>query len=359
MKLKIINLVRKNIQKLVPYQSARKIGGKGEVWLNANESPMSNQFTLQETYFNRYPEPQPKSLIMRYADYVGISSNNILVTRGADEGIELLMRAFCEPKIDSIIYCPPTYDMYVINANIFGVKVCSIPMLKNWQLDVKSIEKKNIGVKLIYICSPNNPTGNIIHSQDIFLILKIFSNTALVIVDEAYIEFCENKSIVSWLQNYPNLVILRTLSKAFALAGLRCGFVLANTEIIRILSRVIAPYPLPTPVTDIAYQALSKKNIGIMKNRVLELCSNKMWLIKELKKIKYVKKIFKSDSNYILVHFINADKIFLFLWEQGIIVRNQNFKIFLNECIRISIGNFNECLKLINVLKLFVTNSKG
>ncbi|CAL4042317.1 histidinol-phosphate transaminase [Buchnera aphidicola] len=353
MKFNITNLARKNVKELVPYQSARKIGGQGNIWLNANESPISNQFILQENYFHRYPECQPKSLILRYANHVKISPDRILVTRGADEGIELLMRAFCEPRVDSIIYCPPTYDMYAVNANILGINVCNIPMLKNWQLDVQSIKKKSLGVKLIYICSPNNPTGNIINNKDIHLILNIFSNSSLVVVDEAYIEFCINNSLVSWLQSYPNLVILRTLSKAFALAGLRCGFLLADAEIIRILSTVIAPYPLPTPVSDIAYQALSKKNINIMENRVLELNSNKIWLINKLKALKCVLKVFKSDSNYILVRFLNSEKVFRLLWKKGIIVRNQNHKIYLNECIRISIGAFNECVELINILKLF------
>lgn len=359
MKLNLMHLVRKNIKSLIPYQSARKIGGKGDIWLNANESPISDEFVLQETHFNRYPECQPKSLISRYADYIKIPSDSILVTRGADEGIELLMRAFCQPGEDSIIYCPPTYDMYSVNANILGIKSHSIPMLKNWQLDVKSIKEKYLKVKLIYICSPNNPTGNIIHSKDIKRILYIFSDTALVVIDEAYIEFCVKKSIVSWLKNYPNLVILRTLSKAFSLAGLRCGFLLANVEIIRILSKVIAPYPLPKPVSDIAYQALSEKNINIIRNRVLELNANRFWLTKKLKKLKCVKKVFQSHSNYILVRFFDSKEIFRLLWQKGIILRNQDNKIYLNECIRISIGTFSECFTLINTLKLFIHNDKG
>ena len=359
MKLNLMHLARKNIKSLIPYQSARKIGGQGDIWLNANESPISEEFVLRKTNFNRYPECQPKSLITRYSDYIKIPEDNILVTRGADEGIELLMRAFCEPREDAIIYCPPTYDMYSVNADILGIKSHSIPMLKNWQLDVASIKKKSSRVKLIYICSPNNPTGNIINFKDIKRILHIFFDTALVVIDEAYIEFCAKNSIVSWLKYYPNLVILRTLSKAFSLAGLRCGFLLANAEIIRILSKVIAPYPLPTPVSDIAYQALSKKNIDIIRNRVSELNANRLWLTKKLKTLKCVKKVFHSRSNYILVRFIDSKNIFHLLWEQGIILRNQNHKIYLNECIRISIGTFSECFTLINRLKLFIQNNKG
>ncbi|WP_343377728.1 histidinol-phosphate transaminase [Buchnera aphidicola (Formosaphis micheliae)] len=353
MNLNIYNLVRKNIQQLIPYQSARRIGGKGSIWLNANESTESNSFLLKESYFNRYPEVQPQSLILRYANYINLSPGNILVTRGADEGIELLMRAFCEPGQDSIIYCSPTYDMYKINANILGIECRNIKMLNNWQLDVEKICDQSFGVKLIYICSPNNPTGNIIRSVDIEQIIQVFSDTGIVVIDEAYIEFCEKYSVLHWIKKYSNLVILRTLSKAFALAALRCGFVIANEVIIDVLSKIIAPYPIPKPVSDIAYEALSQDSIKAMKKRVQDLIYNRTWVIKELNKNTYVEKIFTTESNYILVRFINAEKIFNWLSKHGVIVRNQNKKMFLKQCIRITVGTFIECSTLINILNLF------
>ncbi|HMI77001.1 MAG TPA: histidinol-phosphate transaminase [Buchnera sp. (in: enterobacteria)] len=351
MKLSIKNLIRDNIKTLVPYQSARRIGGKGNIWLNANESPIANNFFLKKNIFNRYPESQPQDLILRYSKYVNILSKKILVTRGSDEAIELLMKTFCNPGHDAIMFCPPTYDMYYVNANILGINSIQIPMLKNWQLDIVNIKKHSDKVKLIYICSPNNPTGNVIDAVDINQLLQFFYGRALVIIDEAYIEFCIEKNLIAWLDKYEHLVILRTLSKAFALAGLRCGFVLAHQNIINILSTVIAPYPLPTPVADIAHQALTEKNIFLMQSRVSQLNKNRKWLIKELKKINFIETIFHTDSNYILVRFFNVEKIFYKFWNMGVILRNQNSKKYLDGCIRISVGTFKECFKVVEILK--------
>lgn len=353
MKDSIIHLVRSNIKNLQPYQSARRIGGNGNIWLNANECPIPSLFTANITSFNRYPECQPKSLILSYANYVGLLNDQILVTRGADEGIELLIKAFCNPREDAIIYCPPTYDMYAINAKIANVEIKEIPTFKNtWQIDLENIQHNLNKVKLIYICNPNNPTGNIISKKDIIHLLKITLGFALVVIDEAYIEFSSKDSMVYFLKHYPNLIILRTLSKAFALAGIRCGFTLAHKEIINVLNKVISPYPISTIVTDIAVQSLSTDAIKIMRNKVLTLNLNRNWLINELKKISLVKKIYNSRANYILVKFHMFEKIFQHLWEKGIIVRNQHHKIYLKECLRISIGSYSECSRLIEEIKI-------
>jgi len=250
----INKLARKNIQKLNPYQSARRIGGKGDTWLNANESPISVPFKGKVKVFNRYPECQPNNLLSSYANYVGLLNNQILVTRGADEGIELLIKAFCEPGKDAIIYCPPTYDMYAINAKIANVEIKEIPTFKNtWKIDLLNIRSNLNKVKLIYICNPNNPTGNIVSQEDLKSLLKVTLGQSLVIIDEAYIEFSPKNSMVNYLKTFPNLIILRTLSKAFALAGIRCGFTLAQKEVIDILHKVISPYPISTLIADIEY----------------------------------------------------------------------------------------------------------
>ncbi|CAL4319228.1 histidinol-phosphate transaminase [Buchnera aphidicola] len=352
MKSNLNNLTRINIQNLSPYQSARRIGGHGDTWLNANESPMSALFKCRVESFNRYPECQPNNLISAYADYVGLFRKEILVTRGADEGIELLIKAFCEPKKDAIIYCPPTYDMYAINAKIANVKIKEIPILKNtWKIDLFNLQASLDGVKLIYICNPNNPTGNIFSKKDLIILLQVTFNRCLVVIDEAYIEFSSKDSMVSYLKEFPNLIILRTLSKAFALAGIRCGFTLANEEIINILHKVISPYPISTVVTDIAIQALEKNEIKNMQNRVIKLNKNRVWLINKLKKNNFVKKIFDSHANYILVKFYMFKRVFQHLWEKGIIIRNQDHKINLQGCLRISIGSDKECLRLIEELK--------
>ncbi|AWH90662.1 histidinol-phosphate transaminase [Buchnera aphidicola (Melanaphis sacchari)] len=352
MTVDILHLARKNIQKLEPYQSARRIGGKGEVWLNANESPTPISFFSNIKSFNRYPEFQPKKLIQLYSKYVNISEDQILITRGADEGIELLMKSFCEPGKDAIIYCPPTYDMYGINAKIFGIEIKEILMLKNsWKIDISNIISNLDKVKLIYICNPNNPTGNLIHSKDLLILLKATLGRAILVIDEAYIEFSSKNSMVNFLKEYSNLIILRTLSKAFSLAGIRCGFVLASKEIINILHKVISPYPISSLIADIACQALHDNAILDMKNRVNQININRSYLVNELKKIIFIEKIFKSHANYILVKLFHFEKVFWSLWHKGIILRNQNHKINLKRCLRISVGSDVECLRLINELK--------
>lgn len=352
MKSNINKLSRINIQNLSPYQSARRIGGYGDTWLNANESPISVPFKSRLESFNRYPECQPDHLISAYAKYVSLLKKEVLVTRGADEGIELLIKAFCEPRKDAIIYCPPTYDMYAINAKIANVKIKEIPLFRDtWTIDLCHLKSNLNGVKLVYICNPNNPTGNIICKKDLINLLKITFGRCLIVIDEAYIEFSPDNSMVNFLKEFPNLIILRTLSKAFALAGIRCGFTLANEDIISILHKVISPYPISTVVTDIAVQALKKNQIKNMKNRVVTLNRNRIWLVNELKNIHYVKKIFDSHANYVLAEFYRFEKVFQSLWEKGIIIRNQNHKINLQGCLRISIGSEKECIRLIEELK--------
>ncbi|XBC42380.1 MAG: histidinol-phosphate transaminase [Buchnera aphidicola (Meitanaphis elongallis)] len=351
--MNIKKLVRKNIWKLIPYQSARKIGGKGNIWLNANECPYSDYIKLDNIILNRYPECQPENLLSCYSSYVGVSKKNILITRGSDEAIELLIKTFCEPKCDKIIFCPPTYDMYHVSANVIGVESNAIPLLNlSWQLDIDSIIKHVNDFKLIYICNPNNPTGNLISTQDIVTLLKITLGKALVIIDEAYIEFSPISSLVHLINLYPNLIILRTLSKAFSLAGLRCGFVLANVNIIEVLLKVINPYPVSIPTTDIAIQFLSKKNVNIMRNRVFNLNLNRCWLVSQLQLLnECVDYIFSSVANYILVRFYNSKEVFNALLERGIIVRDQNDKLNLKNCIRISVGTSKECLEIVHVIR--------
>ncbi|OCG75449.1 histidinol-phosphate transaminase [Gilliamella sp. Nev6-6] len=347
----INKLVRKNVQKLTPYQSARRIGGNGDVWLNANEFPVAPHFELKEQSLNRYPEPQPEKVINRYAQYVGVTPEQVIVSRGADEAIELLMRAFCEPTQDSILYCPPTYGMYQVSAETLGIETKTVPTTADWQLDLQGIKQNLDKVKLIYVCSPNNPTGNLINPDDIKMLLDIAKDRALVIIDEAYIEFSPESSVVSWLANYPHLVILRTLSKAFALAGLRCGFTIANKAVIAALQKVIAPYPLATPVADIATQALSKDGINTMKLHVINLNKQKEKFTNQLSQLPIVEKVYPSRSNYLCVKFQDNKEVFNTLWNQGIILRDQSKVIGQQNMIRITIGTQAECEAVISALK--------
>ncbi|MXP67337.1 histidinol-phosphate transaminase [Pantoea sp. Aalb] len=351
MKLNIKDLARANVRKLIPYQSARRIGGKGNIWLNANEFPLPVPFKLSQQIFNRYPECQPKLVIEKYASYVGLKPEQILVSRGADEGIELIMKAFCEPGHDTILFCPPTYEMYKVTAETIGIKYRIVHTLDNWQLNILEITNTLKKVKVLYMCSPNNPTGNLINSKDIHQLLEITAGKTLVVVDEAYIEFCPEATLINWLNKYPHLVILRTLSKAFALAGLRCGFTLANKPIIDLLMKVITPYPLSIPVADIASQALSEPGIALMRKHVIDLNTNRDWLFHQLKQMRCVQQVFPSKTNYILVRFIKEFNVFKKLWDKGIILRNQSKKDYLFGCIRISIGTNEECKSLIAALQ--------
>jgi histidinol-phosphate aminotransferase len=348
--MSIEELARENVRNLTPYLSARRLGGKGDVWLNANEFPTPVEFQLTQQTLNRYPECQPKAVIENYAAYAGVKPEQVLVSRGADEGIELLVRAFCEPGKDAILYCPPTYGMYSVSAETIGVECRTVPTLENWQLDLPAMADKLDGVKVVYVCSPNNPTGQLINPQDLRTLLEMTRGKALVVADEAYIEFCPQATLAGWLSEYPNLVILRTLSKAFALAGLRCGFTLANEEVIALLLKVIAPYPLSTPVADIAAQALSAQGIVAMRERVAQILAERQYLVANLQGIPCIEQVFDSETNYILVRIKASSAVFKSLWDQGIILRDQNKQPSLSGCLRITIGTREESQRVIDAL---------
>ncbi|MBU1437324.1 MAG: aminotransferase class I/II-fold pyridoxal phosphate-dependent enzyme, partial [Gammaproteobacteria bacterium] len=218
---------RTSVKALTPYASARRSMSGGSVWLNANENALAPEYQLSGSY-NRYPDCQPPALIAAYTAYAGVDKSQLLVSRGADEGIELLIRSFCEPQTagqagDSILICPPTYGMYAISAESNQVSRTIVPLMPDFTLDLPAIFAAPMP-KLVFICSPNNPTGDLIPRQQILQVLDFYRDKALVVVDEAYIEFAPQATVLNLLADYPNLVVLRTLSKAFALAGLRCGF---------------------------------------------------------------------------------------------------------------------------------------
>ncbi|HFG2430625.1 TPA: histidinol-phosphate transaminase [Vibrio cholerae] len=339
-------LARQQIQALTPYLSARRIGGSGDVWLNANESPFNNEYKTDFARLNRYSDCQPKAMIQAYANYAGVQPEQVLTSRGADEGIELLIRAFCEPNQDAILFCPPTYGMYAISAETFGVEHKKVPLTIDWQLDLPSIEANLDRVKLVFVCSPNNPTGNLVKRADIIKLLEMTQDRAIVVMDEAYIDFCPEASTVDLLAQYPNLAILRTLSKAFALAGLRCGFTLANAELINVLLKVIAPYPVPVPVAEIAVQALSPAGLARTKYQVLDLGANRAYLQVGLSMVPGVQ-VFEGWGNYLLVKFPDGDALFKAAWEHGIILRNSP----IENCVRISVGNREECEKTVAFIR--------
>ncbi|BGI51316.1 MAG: histidinol-phosphate transaminase [Buchnera aphidicola (Ceratovacuna japonica)] len=349
--MKFKKLVKFNINNFTPYKSARSMCVKGNIWLNANESPINNKFIIVNNNLNRYPQPQPKNVILKYSEYAKVNINNILISRGIDESIELLTKVFCRPGIDKIMYFSPTYDMYRIVANIFEVDIVNIFLNNYDNFDYNKITKNIKNLKLIYICRPNNPTGDVMPKEILINILDILKKKSLVIVDEAYIEFCYNENVVDLISKYSNLVVLRTMSKAFGLAGARCGFTIANLEIIKILNKFLAPYPIPTPICSIVNKFLKNKFIKTMEKTVCKINKNKNWLISKLKKINFIKKVYKSFSNYILIKCVSSKFIIEKLEYKGIILRDQTKNLGLKNCIRISIGTKIECRKLINELK--------
>lgn len=339
----IKQLARKVVQELTPYLSARRIGGTGNVWLNANEAPDCSEYQLDSTSLNRYPEFQPPALINAYADYAKVESEQVLSTRGADESIEILIRTFCEEKQDNILICPPTYGMYAISAETCGVGVTNVALDNNFDVDYRAVEKAvnadNSGVKIVFLCAPNNPTGNMLDKQKLIELLQATEDKALIVADEAYIEFCPQLSQADLIAQHKNLVITRTLSKAFALASIRCGFTLAQKSVIEMMSKVIAPYPVPAPVAQIATQALSDKGLVMMQERVKTLNNNRLLLQQAMQKIACVTEIFPTTGNFLLVRFKDSAKVFQAFSDNGIIMRDFANKPRLENCIRITIGS--------------------
>jgi histidinol-phosphate aminotransferase len=351
--MSVEKLARGNIQQLVPYPTFDKVVKPEDVWLNFNEYPEAVPFELTRQDMNRYPDPQPRVLAESYARYAGVAAENVIVTRGGDEGIELVIRAFCEPREDAILICPPTYGMYEVSADTLGVECKKAPTSaeNGWQLNLEGIERALDRVKVIYICSPNNPTGQLIEPESIRRVLEMARDRAVVVVDEAYIEFCPETSVIGWLAEYPHLAIIRTLSKAFALAGLRCGFVLGNPPLIDVLKKTLPPYAVPSPVADIAEQALMPEAIAKMQARVDELKQNRQVLIEGLRTCERVETVFETEANFILIRFKDANRLFDELKTRSIFIRNQTAQITLDGCLRISVGTRSECEKVIETIR--------
>ncbi|MCK8045264.1 histidinol-phosphate transaminase [Shewanella sp. 1CM18E] len=324
-------LARPELLDLQIYQSARRIGGQGDIWINANESPFNNS---EFANLNRYPECQPPELINAYSQYSGVEKDCIISSRGADEAIELLIRAFCIPGKDSIATFGPTYGMYAISAKTFNVGVKPLLLTEDFQLPTDYLDQVT-GAKLIFICNPNNPTGSVIPKDKLIEVINNCPN-AIVVVDEAYIEFSPEYSVADLVADSTNLVVLRTLSKAFALAGARCGFLLANANIIEICMRVIAPYPVPLPVSQVAVQALSDNGLTTMKLQVSEMKSQGARLADALQQ--FGAKVVTPFGNYVLAEFDDIESVQQMLTNAGVIARSYSDPR-LSQAIRFSFTN--------------------
>ncbi|ABV37150.1 histidinol-phosphate aminotransferase [Shewanella sediminis HAW-EB3] len=335
-------LARPELLELQPYQSARRIGGRGDIWINANESPFNNS---QLDKLNRYPECQPPELISAYSQYSGVARDCIITGRGADEAIELLIRTFCVPGIDSIACFGPTYGMYAISAKTFNVGVNALSLTDNYQLPTEIVAQVN-DAKLVFICNPNNPTGTVIDRASIETVIASLPER-LVIVDEAYIEFCPDFSVADLVEKYDNLVVLRTLSKAFALAGARCGFMLANPQICEMVMRVIAPYPVPLPVSELACAALSDDGIKVMREQVANMKANGARLSDALRD--FGAKVLPANGNFVLAQFDEPQAVTAKLTQGGVVARTYSDPRLAGS-IRFSFSNNEETDYLIEQL---------
>ncbi len=341
----IYKLVRPNVLEMAPYSSARdEFEGEASIFLDANENSLGSSV---EGTFNRYPDPRQTPLRVALAKTKGIYPDQIFFGNGSDEAIDLLYRAFCEPRKDRALIFPPTYGMYKVQANINETPVDEMPLNADFSLPVeKIIQVINPNVKLMFICSPNNPTGNLIDKKSILKILNSFKG--LVIVDEAYIDFAPEGSMVSEIANYPNLMVLQTFSKAWGLAGLRLGMAFAQKPLIDILCKIKYPYNVNQLTQEHALSALGHPE---KKNQMVQtILEQRSWLEAELKKLPTVERIYHSDANFVLVKMADATAIYKQLITRGIVVRNRSNVALCQNCLRITVGTVYENIALINAL---------
>lgn len=342
-------LVRENIKKVKPYSSARdEFSGQAKIFVDANENSLGSPLIK---WYNRYPDPHQQELKAALNRIKNVeSADNIFLGNGSDECIDLLYRCFCEPRKDNVIICPPTYGMYEVSASINDVQVKKITLLENFQLNMQDIEEAiDAHTKIIWICSPNNPTGNSISYQDIEVLLNNFDG--LVVVDEAYINFARQRSLIVDLKEYPNLVVMQTLSKAWGLAALRLGMIFASAEIVNWLNKIKPPYNINQATQELALKALQEveqvnemiRQIVMMRGRVAE----------QLAQLPVVEKIYPSEANFLLVKVKEPVKVYEHLLGNGIVVRDRSRVILCEGCLRITIGTEEENKKLLESLKQF------
>lgn len=350
--MNIADLARPEIVAMKPYSSARlEAPGRG-ILLNANESPWSLLGEEQASLsINRYPEPQPEILVEELANLYGVAHEQVLVTRGSDEGIDLLTRVFCRAGQDAILHCPPTFGMYRIAAQSQGAAVVEVrrSVESGFALDPEQLIATILSddrIRLVFLTSPNNPTGDGIAREVLLRVLDAATGRAMVVVDEAYAEFSSAASACELIAQYPQLVVLRTLSKAWAAAGLRCGSVLAQAEVLALLRRVIAPYPLAAPVTAMALRVL-QPDMRLRQQKLLrELAANKHLLLEMLQGRPWIRQLWPGEANFVLLEMGNAAGLLAHCAAQNIILRGFPADPHLRDCLRISVGSSGELAAL-------------
>ncbi|MEQ3690525.1 MAG: histidinol-phosphate transaminase [Flavobacterium sp.] len=345
MNFDITTIVRENVKKMKPYSSARdefENFTQEMVYLDANENPFSNGF-------NRYPDPQQKDLKAEIAAIKDVYTENILLGNGSDEVLDLVFRAFCEPNKDNVITLPPTYGMYDVLANINAIENREVLLNNDFQPNVEAIlDTVDKNTKIIFLCSPNNPTGNSFSDESVLKLLKSFNG--LVIIDEAYIDFSKNKSWLGELNVFPNLIIIQTLSKAFAMAGLRVGILYASKDILNVLNKIKPPYNMNISSQENAIRKLLQ---GTLKPQLKKILLERKKLKNALLNYSFIEKIYPTDANFILIKVDDANKRYQQFLDNGIVVRNRSNQPLCENCLRITVGTKEENLNLIETLKSF------
>lgn len=342
--MNVDTLIRDNIKKLKPYSSARdefKEASSDMIFVDANENPYGEKL-------NRYPDPQQRLLKEVLSEQKGIAPSQILIGNGSDEVLDLIFRVFCEPNQDTVITLPPTYGMYQVLANTNAIGLIAIPLLEDFQPNVDAIlNTQNENTKLLFLCSPNNPTANSLDTLAVEKLIKAFKG--IVVIDEAYIDFSSQESWLRRLNEFPNLIVTQTLSKAYGLAGIRLGTCYASKAIIEILNKIKPPYNVNQLTQEVALEALS--NTQKTLEEVKTIIEGKDTLANELAAIDFVKKIYPSDANFLLIKVDDANKRYEQLIKKGIVVRNRSTQLRCENCLRITIGTEEENKELIKVLK--------
>lgn len=348
----ILNRARPDIVAMSGYSSARKLHAKeaGAIYLDANECPYEP--IVGREGLSRYPDQQPEELVQSLCRLYDVSSRNLMVARGADEVIDVLVRTFCISHVDNVIVCPPTFAMYEYSATLHGIDTRKVPLGKGFGIDLDGInESFDANTKIIFICSPNNPTANHMDTEGISELCQRFADKALVVVDETYIEFSDCKSFVSQMENFDNLVVVRTLSKSFAAAGLRCGVALARSGVIELLLKVLPPYPIPAPVIQTAVNLLTSKNLERLAAKRDELLTIKGEYIPKLEMLDEVEEVLPSQANFVLLRVRDAQAVVEKCLKGNIIVRDQSKQPGIENSIRVAIGSRHEMDRLIGVLQ--------
>jgi histidinol-phosphate aminotransferase len=346
----VAHLLRPELREFAAYHAASP--RRGVVRLHANESTWRAAWDDTEDGLNRYPDPRPTRLVAAMAALYGVAPGAVLATRGSDDAIDLLVRAFCRSGRDAVVVCPPTFGMYAVAARLQGADVVEAPLKRNFRFDEQAVlAAAGPALKLVFLCSPNNPTGSTVPRAAVERLCRALDGHSVVVVDEAYIEFSREPSLAERLDSFPNLVILRTLSKAWGLAGARVGALLADPELIAILRALAPPYPLPSLATEAALRRLQPEEIAAARRRTAALLRRREVLAEALRQLPAVRRVWPSEGNFLLVRFANAERALQACEQAGVLVRDFSRARGLGGCLRITIGTAGENRKLLAALR--------